>query len=149
MSTERTFAYDLFDEFVIESALLDICETLIFRLLSGQVESATISLKIRYGDFSTEIFRETFQAPVFTLNEFYKRVLDLFHRKYQKNNGERRGIRLIGAGLINLNKSNSLHQGDLFSQENDKERRLEEAILSINSKHPGAALKRSRSTLAP
>jgi len=145
MSTERTFAYDLYDEFVIESALLDICETLIFRLLSGQVESATISLKIRYGDFSTDTFRETFQEPVLTLNDFYKHVLDLFHRKYQKGNG----IRLIGAGLINLNRSNSIHQGDLFSQEKDKERRLEETILSINSKHPGAALKRSRSTLAP
>ena len=145
MSAERTFAYDLYDEFVIESALLDICETLIFRLLSGQVESATISLKIRYSDFSTDTFRETFQETVLTLNDFYRHVLDLFHRKYQKN----RGIRLIGAGLINLNKSNSLHQGDLFSQEKDKERRLEESILKINEKHPGAALKRSRSTLAP
>jgi len=145
MSAERTFAYDLYDEFVIESALLDICETLIFRLLSGQVESATISLKIRYSDFSTETFRETFQEPVLTLNDFYRHVLDLFHRKYQRN----RGIRLIGAGLINLNKSNSLHQGDLFSQEKDKERRLEESILKINTKHPGAALRRGRSTLAP
>jgi len=145
MSAERTFAYDLYDEFVIESALLEICETLIFRLLSSQAESATISLKIRYSDFSTDTFRETFQEPVLTLNDFYRHVLDLFHRKYQRN----RGLRLIGAGLINLNKGNSLHQGDLFSQEKDKERRLEEAILSINTKHPGAALRRSRSTLAP
>ncbi|MDR1803203.1 MAG: DNA polymerase IV [Treponema sp.] len=145
MSAERTFAYDLYDEFVIESALLDICETLLFRLLSGQVESATISLKIRYSDFSTETFRETFQEAILTLNDFYKHVLDLFHRKYQRN----MGIRLIGAGLINLNRSNSLHQGDLFSEEKDKERRLEESILKINSKHPGAALRRSRSTLAP
>jgi DNA polymerase-4 len=145
MSAERTFAYDLYDEFVIESALLDICETLIFRLLSSQVESATISLKIRYSDFSTETFRETFPEAVLTLNDFYKHVLNLFHRKYQRG----RGIRLIGAGLINLSKSNSLHQGDLFDQEQDKERRLEESILKINSKHPGAALRRSRSTLAP
>jgi DNA polymerase-4 len=145
MSAERTFAYDLYDEFVIESALLEICETLIFRLLSSQAESATISLKIRYSDFSTDTFRETFQEPVLTLNDFYRHVLDLFHRKYQRN----RGLRLIGAGFINLNKGNSLHQGDLFSQEKDKERRLEEVILSINAKHPGAALRRSRSTLAP
>jgi len=145
MSAERTFAYDLYDEFVIESALLDICETLIFRLLSSEAESATISLKIRYSDFSTETFRETFQEPVLTLNDFYKHVLNLFHRKYQIN----RGIRLIGAGLINLCKGNALYQGDLFNQEKDKERRLEESILKINAKHPGAALRRSRSTLAP
>ena len=150
MSAERTFAYDLFDEFVIESALLDICQTLIFRLLSSEAQSATISLKIRYSDFSTETFRETSEEPVLTLNDFYRRVLDLFHRKYPgERKGKQLGIRLIGAGLVNLKKGTPLHQGDLFSEGKDKERRLEESILSINSKHPKAALRRSRSTLAP
>ena len=145
MSAERTFEYDLYDEFAIETALLEICETLIFRLLSDRVESATVSLKIRYGDFTTEGIQETYQNPVLTLNDFYSHVLDLFHKKYQKG----RGIRLIGAGLMNLESESSVRQGDLFDQGNEKERRLEEAILSINAKHPGAALKRSRSTLAP
>jgi len=145
MSAERTFEYDLYDEFAIETALLEICETLQFRLLSERVESATVSLKIRYGDFSTEGIQETYQNPILTLNEFYSHVLDLFHKKYQKG----RGIRLIGAGLMNLETEKSVRQGDLFNQGNEKERRLEEAILSINAKHPAAALKRSRSTLAP
>jgi len=145
MSAERTFEYDLYDEFAIETAILDICETLIFRLLSDRAESATVSIKIRYGDFSTENMQETYSNPVLTLNDFYGHVLDLFHRKYQKG----RGIRLIGAGLMNLEAESSVRQGDLFDQGNGKERRLEEAILSINAKHPGAALKRSRSTLAP
>ena len=150
MSAERTFEYDLYDEFVIETALLSICETLMFRLLSCRVQSATVSLKIRYGDFSTEGIQETFQTPVLTLNDFYKRVLDLFHRKYQKG----RGIRLIGAAFMNLETGKSARQGDLFDQENDRERssrerRLEESILSINAKYPGAALRRSRSTIAP
>jgi len=145
MSAERTFEYDLYDEFAIETALLEICETLLFRLLSDRVQSATVSLKIRYSDFSTEGIQETYQNPILTLNEFYSHVLDLFHKKYQKG----RGIRLIGAGLMNLETEKTIRQGDLFNQGNEKERRLEEAILSINAKHPGAALKRSRSTLAP
>ena len=143
MSTERTFDYDLYDEFVIETALLDMCEALIFRLLSSGGQSATVSLKIRYSDFSTEVIRETFQNPVLTLNDFYKHVLDLFHRKYQKG----RGIRLIGAGLMNLQTESAARQGDLFGEKNEKERRLEESILKINEKHPGAALRRGRSTL--
>ena len=143
MSAERTFAYDLFDEFAIETALLDICETLIFRLLSSQAESATVSLKIRYGDFSTENIQETFQEPILTLNDFYSHVLNLFHRKYQKG----RGIRLIGAGLINLRQSKATRQGDLFDRKKEKERRLEESILRINEKFPQAVLRRSRSTL--
>ena len=143
MSAERTFEYDLYDEFSIGTALLEICETLIFRLLSSRTQSATVSLKIRYSDFSTEGVRETFRDPVLTLNDLYKKALDLFYRKYRKG----RGIRLIGVGLMNLETENSLRQGDLFQQGNEKERRLEESILKINRKHPGAAVHRGRSVL--
>ena len=148
MSAERTFAYDLYDEFAIETALLEICETLMFRLLSGKAQSATVSLKIRYSDFTTEGVRETFRDPVLTLNDFYRHVLDLFHRKYQKGKGETLGIRLIGAGLMNLEMGNQARQGDLFGEKNEKERRLEESIQKINEKFPGASVHRSRSTLA-
>ena len=148
MSAERTFEYDLYDEFTIETALLDICETLMFRLLSDRAQSATVSLKIRYEDFSTEVTRETLRDPVCTLNAFYRHVLDLFHKKYQKG----RGIRLIGAGLLNLVTENNVrkseHQGDLFDTGSEKERRLEESILKINEKYGGAVLRRGRSTLS-
>ena len=143
MSAERTFAWDLYDEFAIESALLGICETLIFRLLSDGSQSSTVSLKIRYSDFTTETMQETFRDPVLTLNDFYKRTLRLFRKKYQKG----RGIRLIGAGLMNLESGNKVRQGDLFGQSNEKERRLEESIFKINEKYPGAAVHRSRSEL--
>ena len=145
MSSERTFEYDLQEEFIIESAILDICETLIFRLLSSRAQSATVSLKIRYSDFSTESARKTVRNPIRTLNDFYTHVLELFHKKYQKG----RGIRLIGAGLMNLETENPTHQTDLFNQSGEKERRLEESILKINEKYPGAALRRGRSKLAP
>jgi len=154
MSAERTFEYDLTDEFAIETALLEICETLIFRLLSEKVRSATVSLKIRYGDFSTEVIQETLQDQVRTLNDFYSHILDLFHKKYQKGKGKTLGIRLLGAALMKLETQDNLRQGNLFEGENDKiqterERRLEESILKINARFPDAALRRSRSTLAP
>jgi len=145
MSAERTFAYDLSDEFAIETALLEMCETLMFRLISSRVESATVSLKIRYSDFSTENVQKTFHDPVLTLNDFYKYVLDLFHKKYQRG----RGVRLIGAGLANLTEESNLRQGDLFNAKKEKERHLEESILKINEKHPDAILRRGRSILAP
>ncbi|MDR0512470.1 MAG: DNA polymerase IV, partial [Treponema sp.] len=140
MSTERTFEYDLYDQFEIETTLLEMCQSLIFRLISGKEKSATISLKIRYSDFTTEVVRETFSNPIRTLNDFYRNVLALFRRKYQKG----RGIRLIGAGLMNLQAENAVHQGELFNGENEKERRLEESILQINEKFPAAALRRGR-----
>ena len=145
MSAERTFDYDLYDEFSIETALLEICETLFFRLLSSGAQSATVSIKIRYSDFSTEGIRETFRNPVLTLNDFYGYALDLFHKKYRKG----MGIRLIGAAFMNLETEITMRQGDLFDTPNKKERLLEESILKINNKYPGAALRRGRSTLMP
>jgi DNA polymerase-4 len=143
MSAERTFAYDLYDKFEIETALFDICQTLMWRLLNCQWQSRTVSIKIRYGDFSTEGARETSANPVSTLNELYDRLVNLFHKKYQPG----RGVRLIGAGLLNL-ESGVVQQGDLFDTGNEKERRLENAILAINKKFPGAVLRRGRSWLA-
>jgi len=143
MSAERTFDYDLYDEFTIETAILEICQTLFFRLLSSGTQSSTVSIKIRYSDFSTEGMRETFRNPILTLNDFYEYVLDLFHKKYRKG----LGIRLIGAGFMNLETEKNVRQGDLFDTLNEKERLLEESILKINEKYPEAALKRSRSTL--
>lgn len=142
MSSERTFPYDLYDEFTVETMLLDICQDLIWRLLDCQWQSRTVSIKIRYEDFSTEGARETGEMPVTTMNELYGRVLALFHKKYQRG----RGVRLIGAGLMNLETRG--RQGDLFDGGNEKERRLEKSILEINKKHPGAPLRRGRSWLA-
>jgi DNA polymerase-4 len=141
MSAERTFPYDLTDEFTIETALFDICQTLMFRLLDCRWQSRTICIKIRYGDFSTESFRETAQEPVTTLNDLYDRLLALFRKKYRHG----RGVRLIGAGLMNLETGDGPRQGDLFNGADEKERQLEKTILEINKKYPGAALKRGRS----
>jgi DNA polymerase-4 len=145
MSAAHTFEYDLFDEFAIETILMEICQTLFFRLISSGSQSTAVSLKIRYGDFTTEGIRETFRNPILTVNDFYAHVLDLFHKKYRKG----KGIRLIGAGLINLTREDPTRQGELFDTGNEKERRLEKSILKINEKYPNAALHRSRSTLAP
>jgi DNA polymerase-4 len=76
------------------------------------------------------------------MNGLYERVLSLFRKKYQKG----RGVRLIGAGLMNLETGG--HQGELFDNRGEKERRLEKSILEINKKHPGAALRSGRSWLA-
>jgi DNA polymerase-4 len=113
-----------------------------WRLFDCRWQSRTVTVKIRYGDFFTETGRETFEKPVLSLNEFYDRILRLFYKKHQKG----RGIRLLGAGLMNL-ETKKAYQADLFTAASDragKERRLEETILEINKKFPAAALKRAR-----
>jgi DNA polymerase-4 len=79
------------------------------------------------------------------MDDLYGRVLSLFRKKYRAG----RGVRLIGAGLLNLEAEQSGGQRELFGSpsgaEAEKERRLEEAILEINKKFPQAALRRFRS----
>jgi DNA polymerase-4 len=143
MSAERTFPYDLYDEFTIETELFDICQTIMFRLIDYHWQSRTIFIKIRYDDFSTVSAQESLFQPVSTINELFEHLADLFHRKYQAG----RGVRLIGAGLMNLETGRSARQGELFDSGNEKERNLEKYILEINKKFPGAALKKGRSWL--
>jgi DNA polymerase-4 len=144
MSTERTFPYDLDDGFAIETVLLDICESLWWRLLGEGRRSRTVQVKIRYGDFSTELGRESFPDPVLSLNDLYAKVLALFRKKYRPG----RKVRLLGAGLMNMEEGEAPRQGDLFGSHDEKERALEKAILEINKKFPNAALRRSRSRLS-
>ncbi|MDR2177784.1 MAG: DNA polymerase IV [Treponema sp.] len=143
MSAERTFPHDLYDPFAIETALLDMCESLWWRLLGEELRSRTVQVKIRYRDFSTELGRESSPHPLVSLNDLYARVLALFRKKYRSG----RGLRLVGAGLANLEKGDTPRQGDLFGA-GEKERNLEKAIFEINKKFPGAALRRSRSSLS-
>ncbi|MDR2110132.1 MAG: DNA polymerase IV [Spirochaetaceae bacterium] len=144
ISAERTFPYDLHDKFAVETALFDICQTLMFRLLAYNWRSGTVSVKIRYDDFSTQSVRRSLPRPVTTVNELFEHLSALFQEKYQAG----RGVRLIGAGLMNLETGQVPQQGELFDAGNEKERNLERYILEINKKFPGAALKKGRSWLA-
>jgi DNA polymerase-4 len=141
ISAERTFEYDLTDCFEIETVILDICQTLMWRLLNSNLESKTICIKIRYGDFSTESARETLSRPVRTMNDLFDYVCALFHNKYKK--GE--PVRLIGAALMNIDDKNN--QSELFDFEDEKERRLEKCILEINKKFPNNIIKKGRTLL--
>jgi len=142
ISTERTFPFDIIDDFAIETALFDICQSLIWRLLESGFQSRTVSIKIRYGDFTTIGARESSHDYVTTLNDMYDRLLKLFRKKFQKG----RGLRLLGAGLMNLEKNN-LKQGELFADGKEKDQKLEKTILDINKKYPQAALRRVRSII--
>ena len=140
MSTERTFAYDLFDEFEMETHFLQMAEELFFRLLEEGNQSKTVFVKLRYGkDFTTVSARETRDQPVSTLNEFYDRLIGLFRNKYKKG----QGIRLLGAGFGNIEDRTDYSQNDLFDAPVKKEQNLEKTILEINTRFPGA-VKRGR-----
>jgi DNA polymerase-4 len=143
MSSERTFPYDVYDEFAIETVIFDICQDLMFRLYTNNLQSKTVFIKLRYEDFYTETTQETLPNPIVSMNDLFENLRALFQKKYQSG----RRVRLVGAGLANLEPEGAGRQNELFESTNDKERKLEKIILSINKKHPDAPLRRGRSWL--
>jgi DNA polymerase-4 len=139
MSAEHTFDYDIYDEFAIETAIMKICNKLMYRLLDCRWQSRTVFVKIRYEDFLTESAQETSERAVGTMNDLFERVCALFHRKYKRG----RGIRLIGAGLMNLETA-GLSPGELFDFEDERKKKLEKCIHEINKKFPNAAIRKAR-----
>lgn len=139
ISAEHTFEFDVYDEFVIETALMDICDRLMCRLMDSRWQSGTVSVKIRYRDFSTESVQETSEHPVETMNDLFERVRTLFHRKYKHGSG----VRLIGARLMNL-EPRICSAGELFDFDDERKKKLEKCIHDINKKFPKSAIKKAR-----
>ena len=132
ISAENTYEYDLTNQDVIETALLSLCHTVMFRSLREKVRSSTVALKIRYEDFSTVSVQSTSERFVSSVDDLFERIKSLFKKKYDGKSG----IRLLGVGLQNIEDVSTPHQQELFDFGEEKKRRLENAILKAQEKNP-------------
>ena len=101
ISNETTFPFDLTDSYTAETAMLDLCHSVIFRLLKEEGFSRTVQVKIRYEDFSTVSIQQTYAQSILTLDSLYSAAKELFEKKYERG----RGIRLLGIALENIEKT--------------------------------------------
>lgn len=139
VSSETTFPFDLTDSYAAETALMELSGTVMFRLLREKQCSRTVAVKIRYGDFTTVSARATSESPVTDADDLFSRARALFRKKYE--NG--RGIRLLGVCAENL-EDESGRQGELFDFGGEKKRAVENAIVSLEKKHPEIRIKKAR-----
>ena len=100
ISAETTFSFDLTDSYTAETALLELAHGVFFRLLKENAFSRTVTLKIRYEDFTTVSIQKTQTQSILTLDTFFETAKKLFEEKYEKG----RGIRLLGIGFDNVEK---------------------------------------------
>lgn len=139
ISNEKTFAYDIYDPEIAKAYLLELSHNVLFRLLKEKSFSKTIFLKIRYSDFSTTSIQEKESNYVETVDDFYNKITRLFDKKYI--NG--RGIRLLGLGFDNVEENDNNRQFELFDQDKDKKKKIEEAILKLEEKHPEIKIRKA------
>ena len=140
ISNEATFPFDLTDIYTAETAMLDLCHSVIFRLLKENGFSRTVQVKIRYEDFSTVSIQQTYPQSVLTLDALYEAAKELFEKKYERG----RGIRLLGIALENIESTERTYQPGLFDDNNEKKQNVEKAILKLEKKHPEIKIHKAR-----
>lgn len=139
ISSERTFDIDIASIYAAETAIMEMCHTVAFRMRREKVTSRTVVLKLRYGDFETVSVRDSSET-ITSLDDLYMRSKALFERKYERH----RGLRLIGVGVDNT-QSNAPKQRNLFTSERDDKREaVEKAIAGILEKEPSVKIQRGR-----
>ena len=97
-------------------------------------------VKIRYDDFTTCSIQETIDHNINTLDTFYEILKRIFEKKYVQG----RGIRLLGVGFENIEKTETPQPQDLFETNNTKKQIIEKTILNMSQKNPNIKIHRAR-----
>jgi len=132
ISNETTFAYDLRNMEEIKKAMYQLCKSVMKRVWKENAISYTVSVKIRYGDFSTISISKTFDSNFSSANDLFEKSLNLFKSRFSKE----KGLRLLGIALQNvIDEKNRIPM--LFEEEPDKYSKIEKAIFELEEKIPG------------
>jgi DNA polymerase-4 len=101
ISAAETFSYDIDDPEIILREYLRLTEKASARLRDKELFAKTISIKVRFADFSTITRSKTLPLPISSTHEIYQVVKDL----YKALKLERARLRLVGVSLENLYES--------------------------------------------
>ncbi len=103
VSAERTFDEDLTDPAALVAELERVAGYAWQRSERAAVKGRTVTLKVKYGDFTMITRSKTVAAPVVDLTAFTAAGVDLLTRLFPVPNG----IRLLGLGLHSLQNHDS------------------------------------------
>lgn len=140
ISAETTFSVDITDSYEAETRLMELAQSVLFRMKNEDGCSKTVMIKLRYNDFSTYTVQYTSNDYISTVEDFFNIAKDLFEKKYEKG----RGIRLLGIGLENVVNQINQSQEVLFDFGSKKKQAVEEAILKLSEKHPDLKIQKAR-----
>jgi DNA polymerase-4 len=101
ISAAETFSYDIDDPEIILREYLRLTEKASARLREKELFAKTISIKVRFADFSTITRSKTLPLPISSTQEIYQVVKDL----YIALKLDRARLRLVGVSLENLHES--------------------------------------------
>lgn len=123
---ERTFYPDIYGMDALSQKLLEMSQSVMFRALDEGEVGRTVTVKLRYGDFTTLTVSESPKSGIYSSDDIYLISRRLLASKYNNL-----GVRLLGVTLGNLYKAERPEQGEFFKEKEEKLRKLEKTILSL------------------
>lgn len=130
ISSEVTFERDSRDMEGIRHTLLDIAHQLMFRVMNLGYRAKTVELKIRYEDFTTVSCSRTLRHYISSAEEIYRIALQLLEKRLEPS----RAVRLIGLGVASIEETPAPAQKELFEDDYDRKKKVEEAVYRIRKK---------------
>ncbi|MFZ5759011.1 MAG: DNA polymerase IV [Thermodesulfobacteriota bacterium] len=138
IGNEETFAHDLIDLTAIKRELLRLATKGGERLRRERCSGRTVTLKIKYHDFTTTSRSITLAQPVNDGRTLYRAALALLPATLAGN----RPVRLVGITVSNLTDDDSPVQLDLFGDRRAIDRRhLNSAMDRINQRYGPQTIK--------
>jgi DNA polymerase-4 len=105
VSVEQTFDRDLTDGDYIETELLRQCERVASRLRRAALAGRTVTLKVRYPDFTTLTRSQSLESAIDVSHDLFAVVRELVGRVDLS-----RPVRLLGVGVSSLEPAGAPHQ---------------------------------------
>ena len=146
LSSEQTFATDIRDESILTSVLLEEVEEVAERLRRHQLKARTITLKLRYGDFRTVTRTETLGEATNLTKPLWEVAEQVFRRWQARSGG---ALRLLGFGVSGLEPEQAGQQWLFPDAEQEKLRRLDQAVDKIRDRYGKRAVHRGRTDETP
>ena len=115
LAAERTFSENISSEIFMIKKLEDIAKEVEKRLKKSKVAGKTVTLKIKYSDFTLQTRSKTLPYYISDKNVMVETVKELLYQSTMKNS-----VRLLGISLSNLN--------------NDKGKPAKEKIVAVQLK---------------
>jgi DNA polymerase-4 len=137
VSQETTFAHDVGDGETLRRTLLHQSEGVGRRLRRSGLAGTTVSLKLRWPDFSTFTRQTTLPWPTNQDDEIHAAAVRLLEGVWRIGSP----VRLIGVGVSGLGPP--LRQLGLWETDSDKGQRLQETLDTLRERYGNKAVRRA------
>jgi len=138
ISQEVTFARDVQDDQSLERTLRELSAQVGRRLRKADLAGSTVKVKLRWPDFTTLTRQATLPTPTDQDDEIYETALEILRKVRPAG----KAVRLIGVGVSGLKAP--LRQLSLWGADDEKSRRLQDAVDSLREKYGNKAIQRGK-----